>query len=268
LDEFGVSKIAKDGKKPRCRTCTREDWKAYSAQRQDKVARKTYYETYAAVNKPKIAARMKQYDAMRKAQGLREHQQFPERTRARMKQYYADHREDFQKYRETHREERQQNWADWAAKNAESLTHYQETHREQTRARGQAWARNFPEKNAARVQRRRARKVRLPDTWTPEQLAFMLDYWQHSCAVCGNPKGLFWSLAHDHWIPLASPECPGTIASNMIPLCHGESGCNNSKHSTEPHAWLIKRFGAKRARKIEQSIAAYFAQVALIFPSP
>jgi hypothetical protein len=114
--------------------------------------------------------------------------------------------------------------------------------------------------------RYRARKLQLPDTWTEEQLAFMLDYWHHACAICGNPKGLFWTLAYDHWKPIAAPNCPGTTAINMIPLCHGPGGCNNSKGHREPRTWLIERYGPRKAAKIEHAIATYFAAVALAFP--
>lgn len=114
--------------------------------------------------------------------------------------------------------------------------------------------------------RYRARSRELPDTWTAEQKDFMLDYWGHACAACGNPKGFFWTLAYDHFIPLVSPNCPGTVATNMIPLCHGENGCNNSKHAQDPQKWLIRRFGPKKAAKIAKAIATYFAVVAQRFP--
>ena len=81
---------------------------------------------------------------------------------------------------------------------------------------------------------RRARRAALPDTFTETEANFMLTYWHFCCAICGNQRGFFWSLAHDHWIPLASPQCPGTIAENIIPLCHGQGGCNNSKADKDP----------------------------------
>jgi len=138
-------------------------------------------------------------------------------------------------------------------------------HGEEDNIRRKAWKKANPDKLATYDANRRARKRQVPNTWTHEQLAFMLDYWKHACAICGNPQGLFWTLANDHWVPLASPECPGTIATNMIPLCHGNGGCNNSKYYSEPRAWLIRRFGTKKAAKIEKTIYAYFAQVAHVF---
>lgn len=94
----------------------------------------------------------------------------------------------------------------------------------------------------------------------------MLAYWHHACAICGNEEGVYWTLAYDHFIPLASPACPGTTAGNMLPLCHtrraaplGTPCCNNAKSSKDPHVWLVERYGARKAAQIERRIAAYFA---------
>jgi hypothetical protein len=153
-------------------------------------------------------------------------------------------------------------YAAYRANNREKSSHYGKAYRRQKRHK-------TPTGERSRILtklRYRARKLALPDTWTLEQLDFMLNYWHHACAVCGNPKGLFWTLAHDHWVPLNSPDCPGTIATNMIPLCHGDGGCNNSKQDAEHFPWLVRRLGAKKAAKIEKDIAAYFAHVARTFP--
>jgi hypothetical protein len=101
----------------------------------------------------------------------------------------------------------------------------------------------------------------LPNTFTLEQRAFMLAYWNYACAICGNQEGFWHLLADDHWIPINSPDCPGTVADNMIPLCHGTNGCNNAKNSSEPQAWLVKQFGTSKARKLSKAIEAYFAVV-------
>jgi hypothetical protein len=164
-------------------------------------------------------------------------------------------------------DQRKIEWAQWYESHQPEILEYRRTHATEIAARGKKWREDFPEKNAAREQRRRARKENLPDTWTHDELDFMLAYWKHACAVCGNPKGLFWSLAHDHWIPLSSDTCPGTVATNMIPLCHGTGGCNNSKNATEAHAWLLRRYSSAKAAKIEKAIAEYFAIVAATFPT-
>lgn len=165
-------------------------------------------------------------------------------------------------------------------KRLEIAANYREPRREELREWQADYRKRFPLKSKAvnkkwrtthqpqrrlLEQNREARKRGLPHTWTIEQMAFMLDYWHQACAVCGNEQGLWWIRADDHWIPLNSSHCPGTIATNMIPLCHGEGGCNNSKHGFEPHAWLIKRFGAKKAAHIEKKIETYFQIVRTTF---
>jgi hypothetical protein len=147
---------------------------------------------------------------------------------------------------------------------------YRKKHPERIRISNQsprmkAWRRAHPEKIAAKNQRRRARKQGLPNTWTTAQCDFMLEYWHHSCAACGNAKGLLWTLAFDHWIPLASAQCPGTVATNMVPLCNGNFSCNSTKSDLDAHEWLFKRFGAKKAVKIEKAIAIYFAHIKATF---
>jgi hypothetical protein len=65
-------------------------------------------------------------------------------------------------------------------------------------------------------------------------------------------------MAADHWIPLASPDCPGSIPTNIVPLCHGEGGCNNSKGKHNPVEWLDRRFGKRKAKQVLARILAYF----------
>lgn len=109
--------------------------------------------------------------------------------------------------------------------------------------------------------RRRARLRALPDTFTLAEREFMLQYWHHACAVCGNQEGFFWTLADDHFIALASPNCPGTVADNMIPLCHGTGGCNNSKNDSDLVVWLMVKYPAAKAKRILKAIETYFAIV-------
>jgi hypothetical protein len=80
-----------------------------------------------------------------------------------------------------------------------------------------------------------------------------MEYWGHCCAICGRPAGLWHTVALDHWIPLSHPECPGTIRTNMIPMCHGNDGCNNHKHAKHPRQWLIQIMGKRKAlRKLDE----------------
>lgn len=114
---------------------------------------------------------------------------------------------------------------------------------------------------------RRARKLDLPSAFTPQDWRYCLDFFDHHCAVCGKPAGLWHFIAADHWIPIASPDCPGTIPTNVVPLCHsrkdGEGSCNNLKSDKEAVGWLKEQFGERKAKAILQRINAYFHSLAL-----
>lgn len=116
-------------------------------------------------------------------------------------------------------------------------------------------------KKAVHKHNRRARKQSLPNDFTAEQREFALAFFNNSCAYCGRQfYDLFGDhyLAFDHFIPLSSPNCTGTVASNLLPTCHGADGCNNSKNDNDPREWLVRRFGKRKARAILKRIEAYF----------
>jgi hypothetical protein len=123
------------------------------------------------------------------------------------------------------------------------------------------WHRAHPEKLRIYTHQRRARKRSFPDTLTVEQWQRAISYFHGCCAACGRQANDLFAthfLAMDHWIPLNSPDCPGTVVTNIIPLCNGQGGCNNSKHDKEPLEWLIWKFGKRKAKVILQRIQGYF----------
>lgn len=104
-----------------------------------------------------------------------------------------------------------------------------------------------------RVNRYRIRKRSLPNTITAEDRRRAMEYWHGCCAICGRPPGLWHTVVLDHWVPLSHPDCPGTLRTNMIPMCHGNDGCNNHKHAKAPDRWLRENFSKRRAdRKLEE----------------
>lgn len=110
------------------------------------------------------------------------------------------------------------------------------------------------EKGAVSRLRRRAREKELPDTFTAAEWTRCLEWWGNCCAYCGKhqsdePK----AMAADHYIPLVSELCPGTIAANMLPTCQS---CNSSKHDFMPDEWIPR----KRPHAFDR-IAAYFASL-------
>jgi hypothetical protein len=155
------------------------------------------------------------------------------------------------------------------AENAEEERAKARTRRAQNPEYGRTYRRDYrkrkPQVHVVGHSVRRARKLSLPDTLTPQQWQAALQYWHYACAVCGHEEGFYWTLSADHWIPMTDPACPGTTAENIIPLCHTKKGsqnsCNTTKHNRDPKEWLIDRLGPRAARKKLKEIYAYFASL-------
>lgn len=111
---------------------------------------------------------------------------------------------------------------------------------------------------------RRARELALPNTLTSAQWQRCLEYWGYRCAVCGKLCGLWTIISADHWIAVSDKRLdnPGTVATNIIPLCHptkdGSGGCNLSKQGKDPLSWLTKAYGKRKANEITHRIEKYF----------
>lgn len=78
------------------------------------------------------------------------------------------------------------------------------------------------------VQKRAALKRSLPACFTEEDWRLALEYFDHSCAYCGEVR----PLAQEHFVPLAAggPYTP----DNIVPAC---KSCNSSKYNRPPEAW-------------------------------
>ncbi len=125
-----------------------------------------------------------------------------------------------------------------------------------------AWGAAHPDKVWARNHRRLSRRNNVPFAFTKKDHTFMMQYWGYCCAVCGREEGLFnQSLCMDHWIPLTDSACPGTIPTNIIPLCSRMDGCNSSKGHTQPLVWLRRRYGKAKAARILRKVETYFEVV-------
>lgn len=184
-----------------------------------------------------------------------------ERLREYQREYYATNAEKKRKYRIDKAEHIRRSKREYRAANAEHI-----------RAYLREYAHDYYIKNAERLrehrrsevgkavekaarQRRHARKVGLLDTFTATDWQIALDYFGGCCAACGRPRGLWHTMATDHWMPLSKggPTTPG----NIVPLCHGVGGCNNSKADRDPIEWLLDKFGKRNGRAIQQRIEAY-----------
>jgi 5-methylcytosine-specific restriction endonuclease McrA len=102
--------------------------------------------------------------------------------------------------------------------------------------------------------RYQARRRELPDAFTHDEWIATIDYWRNCCAYCGQTG----KLTLDHYIPLSDPNCPGTVAHNIVPAC---GKCNTSKRNHPIDTWLVKKFGKEQAQEIAARIQAYFASL-------
>lgn len=98
---------------------------------------------------------------------------------------------------------------------------------------------------------RRARQKALPNMFTDADYERCMDYWGHACAITGETD----KVCLDHWIPLANPDCIGTVPLNIIPLSFK---LNCSKKNREPVEWLKWKFGEEKAMEILTRVQAYF----------
>lgn len=155
------------------------------------------------------------------------------------KQYGAE-------YRETHRDKARETTQEW-----------RENNRDRDRENSNNWRKRNPERAQLRSRRHDAKKRELPIDFTNDDWIKAVNHFGGKCAVCERFPGLWRKLSADHWIPLVSPDCPGTVPHNMIPLCHGIDGCNNSKNEADPLEWLIRKFGKQKGKRKFDDIQDY-----------
>jgi hypothetical protein len=173
------------------------------------------------------------------------------------------------KYHEANREKILEKQRRYHTENRERLLEYNRQRDKTNRARNTARKRKYraenPEKYKVYTQTRRTRILNLPMNFDEYDWAYCLAYWNNSCAICGrsiDKDNTDYTIAADHWIPLSDPrpDNPGTVPENMLPLCHGSNGCNNSKKNHEPITWLFRYLGNTAERKLSE-IMIYFDSV-------
>jgi hypothetical protein len=175
--------------------------------------------------------------------------------------YYSANRErrakNYKAYREANRDRLVENCRKWRLSNPNRAAEYRKENADYAREKKREYLRTDRGRAVISVlgHRRRALKRSLPNTFTAADWQFALDYFGGVCAVCGRPRGLWHTLAIDHWIPVnkGGPTTP----DNIVPLCHGVGGCNNFKSDRSPSEWLIERFGPRKGRAIQRRIEAY-----------
>lgn len=234
----------------RCKTCTLSQQAGYYDENTEKI--KARVRNYSAENADAISAKRKESYAANpeptKARAKKWREDNPERKKQADKDYRAAHpeldKEYSKRYRERHPERRRKTCSDYRKRNPD---------------KGAAYAREYNRRNPhisrAIKLRRRARESELPNTFTAHDWQVALDHFDHKCAACGRPVGLWHTLAADHWIPVTKGG--GSTPDNIVPLCHGVDGCNNSKGNKDAKIWLIERFGKRKSLAILKHIEEY-----------
>jgi len=250
---FHLSSKTKDGFKHQCKMC-----------------RKKYYET----NKKGILCQKKEFYELNKDIIL-----------DRNRQYYKNNKDKVKKQKKKNREENKtrtlERLRQWRIKNKDYMPKYRAKNKarlfarysknknriklyyREYRNRNREWYREYHRLYSSN---RRARINDLPNTFTLEQWELCLKYFGYKCAICGASKDEI-GLEIDHWIPINSENCTGTIATNIVPLCGNREGlehhigCNPSKSDKDPYEYLKQRYGQIQADKIYQRVMDYFEWV-------
>lgn len=181
----------------------------------------------------------------------------PEKFKEISKNYRRDHRDHCKARDLAH-------YAIHKEKRNEASRNYQKKNRPMRKEKiaeyGRKWTKNNPERMRANSLRRRTRKKGIPSNFTHKDWLACLNYWHGSCAYCGNQSGFLLEtrITADHFIPIASIECPGTIPGNMLPAC---GSCNSSKQDSDPVKWLTGKFGSRKANQVLVQIKEYFNQL-------
>lgn len=237
-DHFAKSRSSKDGLQGRCKKCS----VAYRQRNRDRILKQK--KEHYRLNRETI--RKKQSDAY-----YEKHDEF----RAKAKEYYVQNRlrirQQQAEYRLRTLEQRnayRQSRREWYL---QYNRQYYQNNKERESLRKKQWHASHPENGRLNEQKRRLRKRNLIHQFSIEQWQFCLDYWNYKCAICGRED----NLHADHWIPISSSSCPGTIIDNIIVLC---ISCNSSKHNKNPVEWLFEKLDDHEARLMLNEIEAYF----------
>lgn len=264
LEYFSKDKTKDDGLQTWCKACMRE-----------------YHREYREINRDKLNEQNRKYRLDNIDKELLRSQKYYQANKDKKVEYYENNKEKIdeyhQKYRlinkskslEYAREYRRLNKNKLYSKNRayyqankdkvlKQNREYYQANKDQRSEYARKWRRANPDKKRISSARRNARKRSLPSTFTEQQWIACLEYFNYTCAVCSSQlRDLFGDVEPhaDHWIPLSSDKCTGTVATNMVCLC---SDCNLNKGAKMPDVWLKEKYGTRKANEILKRIDDYF----------
>ena len=237
--DFGPCRRSKDGRKPRCKYCRRIESRNYRENNREACA------------------------ALIKAWAKRN----PERRRASFRRYDAAHREERRVksriYKAANVDVMRERRRAWRKANPEKVA----AHMARNYAKHKEERREFRRKNIDKYRvywsRKKTKRLRLPTNWSRADVRWGLKYFGHSCIVCFAPFSENNRPQWDHWIPVTQENCPGTIPTNMVPLC---GLCNRSKRNHDAGKWLLKKLGTSDAARVLVAVNEFFETVRSCLP--
>lgn len=237
-DYFKIEQRKSDGLSTICKPCAADYSRQYhqKAVASDPDYYKKRYQATRDVERRRWKLWYQEHKALHKSRTKAWYEANKDRARARERQRYSDKQHEF------------------IAKSRQ----WRKDNQIRYRAYNRKWLEDNPQ-TAALIRktvdsRRRARLRQLPHTYTNAEWMRCLEYWDYRCAVCGRDG----ELHADHWIPLKSANCPGTVAENMLVLCQN---CNNTKSAKLPEVWLTEKLSPSAVQEKLMQISAYFEYV-------
>lgn len=235
-DYFSPDKQGTYGVTGQCKTCRRENTQKWRDENPGKV--QEYSKNYYWTHREEQLAKNRDW-----------HRNNKERRR-------KSHRDWYEKNADHARKKRR----DWYQDNTDAAREYDqkryEAKADEIRLHSRQWKAANPDKVQLQEQKRAARERGLPDTLTRLEWREAVKHWHGRCAYCGE---LFdrelRKQTLDHYIPLVSPNCPGTTAVNCVPAC---LTCNTSKGPKNASEWLQQKFGEAHAVLVIKTIESYF----------
>lgn len=227
---FYADKQKPNGLRPDCKACNNAKKQTWRIHNPELVKQNSKLERERIKANPEKADR-------RKALSRNHYWRNADKKRAKWREYY-------QREKEYHLERSKQ----WRINNPEKAK--------------ALWKRSGLKNNSVKRAIRAAREKSVANNFTRSDWQYALEYFNGCCAVCGRQaKDLFGerTIAADHWQPISKGG--GTTPDNIVPLCHGVDGCNNTKSNKLPEQWLIEKYGKSKAAKIILRISNFFKTV-------
>lgn len=238
INKFGKLKSSKDGLSYRCKCCNREDGDKYRKENGEKE--KERLQKYYIENKNKVDERNKKYNLNNS-----------EKVKERQKKYTEKNVELIKEYRKKYKKENNEKIIESSKRyyigNKEQINEvhkiYKSNNKEEISERGKIYrGKNIEviresskiyksenkEKGNVLTQKRNARKLLLPSTFTAEQWEETKIYFNQKCCYCGREL----PLQMEHFIPVSKGG--GYVKSNIICSC---GRCNQSKNDSEFNLW-------------------------------